>query len=194
MDFQNLKSGIYVWIWELYFSIDSTRSQQSRVENIDSVCCHNDFNSLSCFETIKLIQQLQHSSLHFRVSPLSFHSWTSDWVDLIDENNARWVLSCHNEQLSDHSCTFSDVLLNEFRSTDSYECAISMMSNGSGQESFSCTWRTIHKDSLWLSNTERFENLRMFYWQLNDFLNLFDLLIQTTDHVISWIGDFFNLH
>ena len=177
MDFQNLKSGIYVWIWELYFSIDSTRSQQSRVENIDSVCCHNDFNSLSCFETIKLIQQLQHGSLDFWVSPLSFHSWTSDWVNLIDENNARWVLSCHNEQLSDHSCTLSDVLLNKFRSTDSDKCTVSMMGNGSGQESFSCTWRTIHKDSFLLSNTERFENLRMFNWQLNDFLNLFDLLV-----------------
>lgn len=65
MDFQDLNSRFNLWIWKLDFTVDTARTQKSGIQNIDSVGRHDDLDSLGSLETIKLIQQLQHSPLHF---------------------------------------------------------------------------------------------------------------------------------
>ena len=113
VNFEDLQSGFESWVGEFYFSIDTARSQQSRIQDVDSVGCHDDLDSLSRLETVQLIQQLKHSPLHLRVSSLTLHSGPSDGVDLIDENDAGRMLPSHHEQLSDHSCSLTDVFLHQ---------------------------------------------------------------------------------
>lgn len=68
------------------------------------------------------------------------------------------------------------------------------MSDGSCKESLSSTWGSVKKHTLRLSNTQAFEDLRMLDGQLNNFLDLLNLLFETTNHVISGIGNFLNFH
>ena len=194
MNFKDFNSWIKCRIWELNLSVDTTWSQQSRIQNINSVSCHNDFNCLWWFKTIKLIEKLKHSSLHLRVSSLSFHSWSSDGIYLINEYYARRMLSSHHEKLSNHSCSLSDVLLHQLRTRYSDECTVCMMSNSSSKQSFSCSWRSIHKNSLRLSNSQWFKNFWMLNGQLNNFLDFLNLLIKSSNHIVSRVRYFFHLH
>lgn len=104
------------------------------------------------------------------------------------------MLTGHHKELSDHSCTLSDVLLNQLGPRDPDKCAISMVGNGSGEKSLSCSGRAIHEDSLGLSNAQRLKDLRMFDGEFDDFFNFFDLLVQASNHVIGGIWHFFDLH
>lgn len=47
---------------------------------------------------------------------------------------------------------------------------------------------------LRLSNTERFEQLWMFNGQFNNFLNLFNLLLESTDHFVCRVWHLFYHH
>ena len=45
-----------------------------------------------------------------------------------------------------------------------------------------------------MSNTQRLKDLWMFDRQLYDFLDLLDLLIKSTNHIVSRVWHFFDLH
>ena len=67
---------------------DQTWSKESRVENIDPVCGHDDFDVLSGFKAVELIEELQHGSLDFGVAAASaLQARRSDRVDFIHETN-----------------------------------------------------------------------------------------------------------
>ena len=61
------------------------------------------FDILVRFETVELVQKLEHSSLNFGVTAAAsrFHSRRSNRVDLVHENNTRRVLSRHHEKFSE---------------------------------------------------------------------------------------------
>lgn len=65
--------------------------------------CSTYFDILVRFETIELIQKLEHSSLNFGVTSAAsrFHSRRSNRVDLVHENNTWRVLSRHHEKFSE---------------------------------------------------------------------------------------------
>lgn len=51
-------------------------------------------NIFCSFKSIKLVQQFQHGSLYFRISPTAwFDPWGSNGVDFIHEDNRRCVFS-----------------------------------------------------------------------------------------------------
>ena len=52
MDFQDLDSRVEGGVGELYLSVDSSGSQQSRVEDVDSVGSHDDLDSLGGLESV----------------------------------------------------------------------------------------------------------------------------------------------
>ena len=100
----------------------------------------------------------------------------------------------HDEQLPDHPGTFTDVLLHELRSGDTDEPAVRVVCYRTGEERLSRPRRSVEQYSLGLSDSERFEELRVFDWQLDDLLDLLDLFVKTTDHLVCRIRDFFDHH
>ena len=50
---------------KLDFSVNTTGSNESRVEGLDSIRSHDDFDIASRVETIQLIQKFQHRPLDF---------------------------------------------------------------------------------------------------------------------------------
>jgi hypothetical protein len=49
------------------------------------------------------------------------------------------------------------------------------------QQRLSCTWRAVEQDTLWRLDTDPHEKLWVLEWQLDDFSQLTDLVVQTTD-------------
>ena len=63
-----------------------TRSQQSRIENVDPIGGHNDFDVLGSFEAVELIKQLQHGSLNFGIAATAtLQTRRTDRVNFVHE-------------------------------------------------------------------------------------------------------------
>ena len=65
MNFENLDARVLIGVRELNLSVNTTRTEQSIVKNVDSIGCHNNLDVLSGFETIKLVEELKHGTLYF---------------------------------------------------------------------------------------------------------------------------------
>ena len=77
-----------VWHGELYFSIKSAGSQQSRIKGVSSICRHNTLDVHRLVETIHLLKQLNKNSLNFSVcAGIGIESLGGNGVNLVDENN-----------------------------------------------------------------------------------------------------------
>ena len=61
-------SRLTVRVLEENLSINTTRTDQSRVESVDLVGGHDDLDVTAVVETVQLVEQLQHSSLNFALS------------------------------------------------------------------------------------------------------------------------------
>ena len=83
---------------ELDFTINAARPQQGRVEDVEPVGRHDDFDVLRGLEAVELVQQLEHRALDFAVAATGpFHARGADAVDLVHEDDARRVLPRHHE-------------------------------------------------------------------------------------------------
>ena len=164
-------------------------SIQTRISN------YTDFNVLLGLETIKLIEQLQHSSLDLRVATrAALDTSGSNRVDLVHEDNRRRVLTSHHEQLSDHPRTLTDELLHELTARDTNERALGVMSDGASKKRLASTGRTVEKHTLRLCNSECFEQLGVLNGKLNDLLDLLDLLVETSHHLVCRVGNLLDHH
>ena len=118
-----------------------------------------------------------------------------------------WKLSfSQSEDVSDHSWTFTKILLNEFWSNNTNKWCCCMMSNSLCQhclkndvilgdaidyESWSMThglrnylsaaWWTVHEDTTWWINTNLLVKFIMSQWKFNGFTNFLFLSVQTTN-------------
>lgn len=142
---------------------------------------------LRWLEPIQLVQQLQHRPLHLRVTPSTLVPRATDTVDLIHEDDTRSVLPRHHEQLPDHPASLSDVLLHQFRPTDSNESTVRVMSDSPSEQGLSRSRRSVEEDSLGLSDSEGVEEFWVFDGQFDDLLDLLDLLVESSDHLVGGV-------
>ena len=159
MNFEDLHSALQVRHSELNLPIKTTRSSQCWVKGVRSICCHQHLNISSGFETIKLVDDFKHSSLHFTISVSKSGSTNS--IDFIKENDATLFLTSHLEDLSHHSGSFSNVPLDKLRPNNSDKAGISSVSDSSGSESLSSSWWSIEKNTLRRVYSQSNESLRV---------------------------------
>ena len=91
---------------EFDLSVNASRSEQCRIENVDAVRRHQHLDVLRRLKPVELVQQLHHRPLHFGVGTFSFASAArrADGVDLVHEDNRRRFFTRHDEQFTNHSC------------------------------------------------------------------------------------------
>lgn len=104
------------------------------------------------------------------------------------------MLASHDEELAHHSRTFTNVLLHQLGSTDTDEAAVGVVCDGTRKKRLSSTGRTVEQDTLGLGNTETLKELRVLDGQLDDLLDLLDLLVETTDHLVRRVGHLLHHH
>ena len=89
VNFKDLHSSLKIGQAKFDLSIETTGSGQGRIEGVWSVGCHEHLHIAARIETIKLVHNFKHSSLYLAVSVSE--SSTTDGVDLIEEDNARFL-------------------------------------------------------------------------------------------------------
>lgn len=176
MNLENLVFCFQVWNWEFDFSINTTWPDQGWIQTFYFICSHDDFNFCMSIKTVKLIQQLKHSSLDLFLSTwIWIVSLCSNSIDFINENDCwRMFLGCL-EQFSNEFWTITQIFLNKFRAHNSQECCWGFTGDCFGEQSFTSTWLSIQDDTLWWGNTHILIDFRMSQRKFNsllDFLNL----------------------
>ena len=119
------------------------------------VCGHQHFNVSSRIETIQLVDELQHCSLHLVVATGTIvKPSTTDSVDFVEENDARLLTPRHLEELTDHPCTLTDIFLHELRTYDTDKCCICPVRHSTCTERLASTRGTEEQNALWRVNTK----------------------------------------
>ena len=65
MDLENLYAALQIWETELNLTIKATMAGKCRVQGVWAICSHEDLNISARVETIKLVDNLEHSALYF---------------------------------------------------------------------------------------------------------------------------------
>ena len=145
----------FIWIGKFYFSVQSSRPEQGRVQRVGSVRCHNHHHVSAFVEAIHLSQQLYKNTLHLSVSScLRVVPLRSDRVNLVYKNNTRRVFLGHSKDVSDHSRALSQKFLHKFASHNFNKRCLCVVSNSFGYHRLSCPWGAIQKHSSWRVNAQ----------------------------------------
>ena len=143
--------------------IESSRSENRRIQKIWSISCSNNKN-LIWGSYVHLHEQLSNNSIHnsMRISTIS--SFRNQSIKLVHENYARFTSNCSLKHLSHIFLTLTNIHVQKLWSFDTYETHFALFSDTFSKQSFSCAWRTIKKKSCsWFYPFV--ENLWMTNWQ-----------------------------
>ena len=70
MDLHDSRSGFLVGMRELDLAVETSGSEQRRVEDVDAIGGGNHFNLTARRESVQLVEKLQHGTLHLAVAGL----------------------------------------------------------------------------------------------------------------------------
>mmetsp|Transcript_32867 Transcript_32867/g.69155 ORF Transcript_32867/g.69155 Transcript_32867/m.69155 type:complete len:205 (+) Transcript_32867:209-823(+) len=159
VNLHNRHTILGIGIGEFNLTIDTARTEQRRIQNINTIRGHDHLNVLGGFKPIQLIQQLQHGTLNLRVtSPSSSTPPTlTNGVNLIHKDDTRSSLTRHDEQFTNHAGSLPNVLLYELGTAHADEGTIGVMRHGTCQKSLTRPWRAVQKHSLRLRDSQAFE-------------------------------------
>ena len=144
MDAQNVGARLHRGGGKLDFAVDAARAEERRVENIEAVGGHDDFDVFRGFEAVELVEEFEHCALNFRVTArATLNTGRANGVDFVHEDDAGGVLARHDEELAHHAATFADVFLHKLGAGDADEFAFSVVGYCSCEESFAGTGRAV---------------------------------------------------
>lgn len=119
-----------------YLSIDTTRTNERRIQRLDSVRRHDDLHLSACIESIELVEQLKHGALNLSLAAAAaIISLGSHRIDLVDEHDGGRMLVRNAEQLAHQLRTVAQVLLDQLRADDAKESGGRLVRDGLGQKS-----------------------------------------------------------
>lgn len=196
VDLENGDARVGVGRGELDLAVNTSWSQESRVENVDTVGGHDDLDVLGGLESVKLVEELHHRALHLRVATAAALATTrrTDRVDLVHEDDRGGVFTSHDEQLTDHARTLTNVLLHKLGTRHANEAAVGVVGDSTGEEGLTRTGGSVQEDTLGLSDTERLEEFGVLDGKLDNLLDFLDLLVETTDHLVRRVGNLLHHH
>ena len=111
MNFEDLHTTLKIRQTKFNLPIDSTRSGESRIKGVRSIGSHEYLDVTPVVETIKLVDNLEHGTLDFRVTLAE--SGTTNSINLIKEDDTCFLGSGHREELSDHPGALTNVSLDK---------------------------------------------------------------------------------
>jgi len=114
MNAKDLLTSLDIWSADCNLTVKTSRTQDRRVQNVDTVgCCHND-DPLVHSESIHLYKKLVQSLLSLIMTAAHTGSTLScNCIDLIDKNDTRCMLLALFEQVADTGSTDTDKHLHE---------------------------------------------------------------------------------
>ena len=143
MNLQNCLTIFALWKRNSYTSVKSSRSKQSRIQNIRAVgCCQNNNIGLA-IKAIHFHQNLVQSLLAFIMTATHTRATlTTHGINLINKDNAWSIFLSLRKQISHSTSTNTNKHFHKFRTGDREEWHASLTGNSTSQHSLARTWIT----------------------------------------------------
>merc|ERR1719162_2325309 len=100
----------------------------------------------------------------------------------------------HNKELTHHATSFADILLHELSARDTDEAALRVVRDSTCKQCLAGSWWAVEENTLWLSNSQSFEDLWVLDWKLDDFFDLLDLFVDASNHLVGTIRSLLDAH
>ena len=160
-------------------TVKSAGAEKCGVENVGTVGCRDDDNSVVRAKSVHLNEKLVERLLTLVVSAAeTCASVTSDRIDLVDEYNRSGMLSCSLKEVADTGSTNADVHLDEVRARDREEGNACFSRNCLCKQSLTRTGRADEKNTVGDLRAELCE-FRGIFEEVNDFFKLSLFLVCT---------------
>jgi hypothetical protein len=144
VDTQDTGTSLEVREVDSDLSVETARTKQSRIKNVDTICGGNGNDTGVSVETIHLDQNLVDSLFALVVTPaLTTTALTSDGINLINEDDAGGVLLCLAKDVTDTGSSHTDKHLYKLGTRDTDERNTGLSGNSLGEKSLSGSWRTV---------------------------------------------------
>lgn len=128
----------------VFIAVNVTWTDQCRIQTVDLVCCHDDFDVSSRIETVKLVQKFQHGTLDFSFTAgRGIVTLGTDSIDFVDKNNGRCVFFRNTEKFSYKFGTVTEILLNQLWTDNTQEGCTSLVGDSLCQQSLSGSRYTV---------------------------------------------------
>ena len=136
---------------EFHLAVQSTGTDQSRIEYIGSIGRHENLNVAARFKAIELGTNLQHGPLHFIVAALFVDVTTrpSNSVDLIKEDDTGGLGPGNLEKFADHASTFTNVLFHQLTANDADKASIGAIGDGAGGQCLARSGWSVEQAHPW---------------------------------------------
>ena len=146
--------------WHDDLSVEATRTQQCRVEDVGTVRRGEDHDPCAGLEAVHFGQHLVQGLLALVVTTTETGTaLASDRVDLVDEDDRLAHLACLLEEVTNAARADADEHLHEVRTGDRQEADSGFTGHGTGKERLSRAGRAHQQDALRHACTDLLEAL-----------------------------------
>mmetsp|Transcript_3083 Transcript_3083/g.5205 ORF Transcript_3083/g.5205 Transcript_3083/m.5205 type:complete len:212 (+) Transcript_3083:249-884(+) len=201
MDSHDLCSSIFRGVWQFNLTIQPSRPQQCRVQNVRTVRGGNDLDHVIRVKSIQLTQQFQHGTLDLAITRLvAPKTFGTNSIQLVNKDNRTAGCTIRNFLLGKFECipnqlgSVSNKHLNQLRSSQFQKHRISLIGTSTCQQGLPCPRRTVEKHPLGWFDANRIKHILMRHWQYDSLDKFLDLLIGTTNIGIFLSGTFIHFH
>mmetsp|Transcript_13011 Transcript_13011/g.21320 ORF Transcript_13011/g.21320 Transcript_13011/m.21320 type:complete len:381 (+) Transcript_13011:45-1187(+) len=178
-----------IGLGELNLPIQSSWSQQCRIECIRPIRSHDNLDIGSLIEPIHLIQQLQQDTLHLTIGPsLGIETFGGNGINFINKDNTGGVFSGETKDITNHAGSFSEVLLDEFRTDHGDEGGGGGVGDCFGHHGFTSPRRPIKQHPPRRIDSNLCIQMMLNQGQLNRLPHLLLLNIHPPNILITHIG------
>mmetsp|Transcript_10769 Transcript_10769/g.66461 ORF Transcript_10769/g.66461 Transcript_10769/m.66461 type:complete len:266 (+) Transcript_10769:826-1623(+) len=162
VNLENLCPTFEIWQRELDLPVQSSRTQQGRIQCIWPVRGHQYLDVSTSIKAIQLIHDFKHRTLHLVVPSCPIvEPCATNGVHLVEEDDARFLRSGHFEQLSHHPGALSYIFLYKFATNDADEASICSIGHCSCQQGFPGPWWSVTEHAFGRIDAKLYELLRM---------------------------------
>lgn len=146
VDAEDLRARLLVGQGELDLAVQTARTEQGRVEDVDTVRGREHLHAVVRGETVQLIEELQHGSLHLTVTGLlRVKTLGADGIQLVDEDDRWCLLLGQGEAVPDQFGTVADEHLDELWTSEFEEGGVGLGGTGTSKEGLASTGRSVHQ-------------------------------------------------
>ena len=150
MNLQSLNPSLKVRLFNDNTSVKTTRTKQSLIKDLRTVCRRKNNNTLRGIKTIHLGKQLIKCLLTLRIATTVFAvTASSDSIDLINKYNTRRNGCSLFEKISYTRRAHTDIKLHKIRTRKREERNIRLTGYRLGKQGLTCSRRTYKQRALW---------------------------------------------
>mmetsp|Transcript_16790 Transcript_16790/g.40142 ORF Transcript_16790/g.40142 Transcript_16790/m.40142 type:complete len:433 (-) Transcript_16790:29-1327(-) len=201
MDAQNFRTRILRGMGQLDLTIQSSRAQQRRIEDVRSIGGGDDLDHVVRTKTVQLTQQFEHGALHLPVAALiPPESLRADRVQLVDEYDRSaggpvgYFFLGELERVPDELRAVPDEHLHELRTRQLQEDGVRLVGARAGEEGLPRPGRSVQEHPLGGFDADGVEHVFVGHGEDDGLDELLDLFVRAADVGIFLGGSLVHLH